>query len=275
MDAGWLDLPELRDLGEHVRRARRARGYSQERLSRECGLSQAHISLFEAGRRLPSLDQFVRLARVLDVPLQRLLTGSDRPGLELRDLAVELRGLGGGDLWIADALVPGAARRPEEVIAVAAAGRNPDPRIIETLPALLSWNVLSPALLRAHAARARTSYRLAWLADVALTIDRRRGFPGGCRRDSLGRFLERVEPPPKTAAWDDLGRPSEKAATSPIWRRWKIGYGAKVDDFESRARALLSVRPAEMGLSGRNEGTTLPKATPSAPKARNGKTDGR
>src|SRR5947207_11652544 len=168
MEADWLDLPELRNLGTNLLLLRLERGLSQGRLARECKLSQAQVSLFEAGRRLPSLDQFVRLARALDVPLQRLLSGFDRPGVALKDLAVELRQLGATDLWVADAAVPGAARRPEEVIALAVSGSSPDPRVVETLPALLSWNEINPLILKAHGIATKTNYRLAWLADVAL-----------------------------------------------------------------------------------------------------------
>jgi transcriptional regulator with XRE-family HTH domain len=205
-------------------------------------LSQTQVSLFEAGRRLPSLDQFVRLARALDVPLQRMLTGADRPGDVVRDYAVELRRLGAADLWVADALVPGAARRPEEVIALAASGSSPEPRIVETLPALLSWNEIHPTILKAYALTMRTRYRLAWLADIALAIDRQRGFPGGCRRDSLERYLKRVACPPQDAPWDDLGRPGDVPPASPLWKRWKVSYDASVDTFERRAGELLAFR---------------------------------
>lgn len=241
MDTGWIDLLELKNLGANLVLARLDRGFSQGRLARECKLAQAQVSLFETGRRLPSLDQFVRLARALDVPLQRLLTGADRPGVELKDLAVELRRLGGVDLWVADATVPGAARRPEEVIALAASSGSPDPRVVEVLPALLSWNEISPPLLRAQGIVTRTTYRLAWLADVALTIERQKGFPGGCRKGPLERFLKAVEPPSE-AAWDDLGRPADSPPKYPAWRRWKISYPATPDRFEERARELNGYR---------------------------------
>jgi len=240
MDADWFDLPELKNLGDNLLRARLARGFSQARLARECHLGQAQISLFEVGRRLPSLDQFVRLARALSVPLQRLMTGSDQLESELKDLATELQILGASDLWIRGAAVPGAARRPEEVIALAATGRNPDPRVVETLPALLSWNEFNPTILRAHGFATKTTYRLAWLADIALTIERQEGFPGGCRRSLLERFLKIVKLPPEEAVWDDLGRPSKEQPVSPIWKRWKVSYATTLDDFKRRATELAS-----------------------------------
>jgi transcriptional regulator with XRE-family HTH domain len=245
VEAKGRDLPELRGLGANLSLVRLERGLSQGGLAQECQLSQAQVSLFEAGRRLPSLDQFVRLARALDVPIQRLMSGTDRPGVELKDLAVELRGLGAVDLWVADAAVPGAARRPEDVITSALAGTSPDPRVIEALPALLSWNEIHPSILRAHGIATKTTYRLAWLADVALAIERRAGFPGGCRREPLERFIKIVGLPPQGAAWDDLGRPAERLPTSPVWRRWKISYGAEIEDFARRARGLASIRDPE------------------------------
>lgn len=272
MDAEWSELPELRDLGANLQRARLEGGLSQARLAEESGLSQAQVSLYEAGRRLPSLGQFVRLARALDVPLQRLLTGTDRPGEELEDLALELRRLGASDLWVAEARVPGAARRPEEVIALAVSGGSPDPRVVETLPALMSWNAIRPAILKAHGIVTRSTRRLAWLADVALAIDRRGGFPGGCRRGPLERFVGSVGLPPRGAAWDDLGRPTEGTPASPVWRRWKIRYDATPEDFARRARALASTREASgtAGTAGRGRvrvasgrrtrGTTTPDA---------------
>ncbi len=278
MTAGWLDLPELQNFGDNLLRARLDRGFSQGRLARECKLGQAQISLFEGGRRLPSLDQFLRLAHALDIPLQRLTGGSDQPGVELKDLAVELRLLGAVDIWVLDAAVPGAARRSEEVIALAVSGRSPDPRVVETIPSLLSWNVINSTILRAYGSVTKTTHRLAWLADIALTIDRQKGFPGGCRRGPLERFLKAVKLPTENAGWDDLGRPSGDQSTSPVWKRWKVSYGATIDDFKRRATELASLREAHKPLPrpGRTRGrvtlktpdevTTLPESTPGKSK---------
>ena len=139
---------ELRDLGSHLSDVRLGRGLSQAELATRCGLSQAQISYFELGQRRPALDQLLRIAKALDCSIERLLGGSDRPGTERRHLAVELRSLGIADLWIGDAVVPGAFRRAEELIPMAIAGEEPDPRIVEAIPAVLSWNEIDPVLLR-------------------------------------------------------------------------------------------------------------------------------
>ena len=236
---------ELEHLGSHLTAARLQRGLNQAELAARCGLSQAQVSYFELGRRQPTLDQLVRIARSLDVSIERLVAGSDRPGDGLRDIAIELRHLGLVDLWVADTAVPGAFRRPEEVIARAVVGQEPDPRILEAIPAILAWNRINPVLLRAYGltTRPRVTRRLAWLADIALAIDRRGGFPGGCRKEPLARFTQMIPAPsPESDEWDSLGRPMVGAPTSPIWKRWRINYDADLTQFEQRARHLDGLR---------------------------------
>ena len=198
---------ELRDLGPSLLMTRHERGLSQVELARRCGLSQAQISYFELGQRRPTLEQLLRIAKALDSSIQKLLTGSDRPGTGLREIAFELRSLGWVDLWIEDAVVPGAFRTPEELIPLTVSGAEPDPRILEAVPAILAWNELSPKLLRAHSlgTTTRTARRLAWLADIALAIDRRGGFPGGCKAEQLRASLKSSGPPRRQAG--RLGQP--------------------------------------------------------------------
>jgi transcriptional regulator with XRE-family HTH domain len=241
-----IDVPELERLGTYLLQARRASGLSQADLAERSALVQTQIYYFESGRRLPSFDQLLRIAKVLDVPIQRLLSGTDRPGESLADLAIELRQLGIEDLWVKGAVVPGAFRRPEEVIALALSGREPEPRVIEAIPALLAWNEINPSLLRAHAAETGTTLvgttvRIAWLADIALAIDRQGGFPGGCRRGSIERLLKNLEGL-RPRSWDDLGKPISGPPASPIWKRWRINYDATLDQFEVRARHLDDLR---------------------------------
>ena len=236
------DFIDLRQFGEHLAASRLNSGLSQGRLASRCGLAQQQISYFESGVRFPSLEQALRICRALDVPMQRLLTGTDRAGVDLGSLAIELRGLGVVDLWVRDATVPGAFRRPEEVICLALSGDAPDPRIVEAIPAVLAWADLDPCVLAAHAINSGTTYRLAWLADIALAIDRRSGFPGGCRRKPLEGFLQGVELPDRSAPWDDLGRPGAGPPDWPLARRWRVAYDAAPSQFLDRAAGLHSSR---------------------------------
>ena len=208
-------------------------------------LASSGFLLSKVGQRRPTLDQLIRIAKALEVPIQRLLGGSDRPGTELREIAIELRHLGIVDLWVKDAVMPGAFRRAEEMIALAVAGHEPEPRIVEAIPAVLAWNLIDPILLRAYGLtmKPRTARRLAWLADVALAIDRRGGFPGGCHKEPLARLVRIIRAPSaERDRWDCLGRPMAKQPTSPIWRRWRIRYDANLDVFEQRARHLDELR---------------------------------
>src|SRR5205823_1362520 len=100
---------------------------------------------------------------------------------------------------------------PEEVVALAVAGEEPEVRIVEGMPAVLAWNRWSGTLLRAFAKATglRTVYRLAWLADVALALDRIGGFPGGCPgKEDLAAFVKGVKKPPNR--WDSLGKPAHE-----------------------------------------------------------------
>jgi transcriptional regulator with XRE-family HTH domain len=234
-------------ISEQMFAVRTARGFSQAELGEKARLKRQQINYFETGTRVPSLAQLLQIAQALDVPLQRLLYGSTRPGRAWGDMATELRSLGLVDLWVASTVVPGAFRRPEEVVAMAVSGPEPEARIIEGIPAILAWNRWNGILLRAFA---RTMghgvvYRLGWLADVALTIERMGGFPGGCPgKGDLLQLVKRIKKP-STDRWDDLGRPAEKPPVSPIWRRWRIKYAADLDTLRRRAERLVSLANAE------------------------------
>jgi len=240
-----LEIPELRDVGNNIASARAARRLTQVVLAKRCAMSQGMISSIEAGNRRPTIDLLFRVARALDVPVLRLISGSDRPGGELRDIAVQLRNMGVVDLWVQDAVVPCAFQQPEEVIVLAVQGHAPDPRIITALPAVLAWNAWDRRQLKAFCRKAeprgRVVYRLAWLADIALAIHRRRGFPGGCRTNQLTDFVRSVGRP-EGKDWDNLGGPTGNEPRSRIWRRWMIKYDANLNEFEERAIVLAELR---------------------------------
>jgi transcriptional regulator with XRE-family HTH domain len=66
--------------GENVKKARLARGLSQESLAAEAGIDRTYISGIERGLRNPSLDLIERLAGALDVDAQALMGEGDRMG---------------------------------------------------------------------------------------------------------------------------------------------------------------------------------------------------
>jgi transcriptional regulator with XRE-family HTH domain len=235
------------DLGHYLVAVRGERGLSQTEFARRCGLVRQEIAYFETNARKPSLKRLLQIAQAFDLPLQRFLTGINQPGRELKDIAVELRDLGLIDLWVEGPSIPGAFRRCEEVVALAVAGKEPAARIVEGVPALLAWNRWNGSLLRAFAREIgrATVYRLAWLADITLALERQGGFPGGCPgKENLARFVKLIKRPPLDR-WDDLGHPADGLPTSPIWKRWRINYAATLDTFRQRAEALLSLAQAE------------------------------
>jgi transcriptional regulator with XRE-family HTH domain len=216
-------------------------------LAERSHLQRQQITYFESGARTPSVAQVLRIARALDIPLHRLLRGSDRAGSAIRDIAIELRSLGIIDLWVESPVVPGAFRRPEEIVTLAVSGKEPDARIVEAVPALLAWNRWNGVLLRAFARAAGrlTLYRMAWLAEVTLALERTGGFPGGCPgKEDLIAFVKRIKKP-AADRWDDLGRPSGRPPTSPIWKRWRINYSADLATFRGRAESLVKLAKVE------------------------------
>ena len=240
------ETTDFRHLGRHLRRARTRRGLTQKGLAELCGLTQSDISKLESGERWPTPPQLIQLARELGVALQWFLTGDNRPALGLRDVALELRHLGVVDLFVPDAHVPGAFRPPEEVVAWAVRGDCPDPRIVEAVPVVFAWNAWDRRLLTAFARASdpRAAARLAWLADIALTIHQAQGFPGSFLDPlPLQKFLRRTKPRPKP---DDLGRPaSGDEALPPVSRRWNIHYAAGLSRFQDRAAHLWALRTDE------------------------------
>jgi len=239
-------LPELRNFGAFLAMARSRRGLTQKQLGNLAGVAPSRISLMEAGKSLPTLPQLFTFARLLAVPLQWFINSNYRPGSELREIALELHQLGVVDLFVPDAIVPGAFRPTEEVIALAVAGLHPDPRIVEAIPAVLAWNRWSHTILRAYSRQAglRVGTRLAWLCDIVLTLQQAGGFPGGCVRPrELEAYVSwwrrhRTQPLPV----DDLGIPAEGNAVPPVAKRWNINYAASLGVFEDRAEQLYANR---------------------------------
>lgn len=228
--------------------ARFRAGLTQQEVSAAVGIHQGELSLMEQGKRLPSVPQLVNLARVLGVSLQYLLTGFNRPGvLGVADLALQLAELGIADLHFEKAPVPGAFLNDEEAIALALAGNAPDARIVEAMPAVLAWNKTRPDLLRAFAKThdGRIENRIAWLSDIALTIHRTRGFPGGFSHVAdLEKYVNETEKP-KTD--DSLGFAAENHPRPLVTLRWRIGYPAPLNMFQARAERLAELREAEFG----------------------------
>lgn len=68
-------------LGRRVQEARSAKGWTQQQLSEAAGLDRTYISGLEHGKQNPTIGALLRLARALEVPLDRLVIfGADDAG---------------------------------------------------------------------------------------------------------------------------------------------------------------------------------------------------
>lgn len=61
-------------LAQNMRRIRLAKGFSQDELGEQCGLSRNYIGNLERQEHSPSLDAMAAIASALDVSLIELLT---------------------------------------------------------------------------------------------------------------------------------------------------------------------------------------------------------
>jgi DNA modification methylase/DNA-binding XRE family transcriptional regulator/DNA-directed RNA polymerase subunit RPC12/RpoP len=68
-----------------IREQREQRGLSQRDVAEALGVSKNLLSMFEAGKRMPTHDQAAALARVLGVPSELLVVGSGRLPTDVQD----------------------------------------------------------------------------------------------------------------------------------------------------------------------------------------------
>jgi transcriptional regulator with XRE-family HTH domain len=226
----------------HLLRARNRRGLTQRQLAERCGLHPSVLSRIESGKREASLQEALRLAEALHVPLEWFVTGKDRPGTALPDIAAELWHLGMVDLIVPHARVPGTYRSAEEVLALAVGTERPEPRVIEALPAVLAWNRWRPGVLEAFArvTHPKALTRLGWLTEITLLLERTSGFPGGLvSADELTEFLTKVDRPHEP---DDLGQAGGSVPDHRLWKYWRITYAVELSAFRERAERLWSLR---------------------------------
>ena len=63
----------LKQLGAHVAKTRKAKGYSQDRLYLEGGFSRGTMSKIESGKMNPSIWILRKIAMTIGVPLRKLI----------------------------------------------------------------------------------------------------------------------------------------------------------------------------------------------------------
>ncbi len=62
---------DKKTIGAKIRQARRARGFSQEKLSEIVDISPRQMCLIENGNSYPSLGTFVNIAKILEIDINQ------------------------------------------------------------------------------------------------------------------------------------------------------------------------------------------------------------
>ena len=81
----------MQEIGETVRKLRMEQGLTQEKLAKACHFSQGVITKLECGRTMPSVDNMMRIAEVLEVSVSVLLEEDVHENEDLRVLMDFLR----------------------------------------------------------------------------------------------------------------------------------------------------------------------------------------
>lgn len=98
------------EIGQRIRKVRKARGLSQDALAEKVGISTTHMSHIETGNTKLSLAVFVELATALDVRADELLfdsTAADRTA-SIEEILLVLEGCTPQQVRIIEDLVKAA-----------------------------------------------------------------------------------------------------------------------------------------------------------------------
>lgn len=74
-----------KDLGKTIKKLRKLRNISQERLADKTDLTQQHISRIEQGANTPSIETLIKLSEALCVPIDVMVNTNDN-GIDRNDL---------------------------------------------------------------------------------------------------------------------------------------------------------------------------------------------
>ncbi|MGH7965611.1 MAG: helix-turn-helix domain-containing protein [Candidatus Binatia bacterium] len=85
-------MEEKRLVGRRIKKLRKAKGLSQEKLAELAGTSPKYLSRIETGRENPTLDLFARLAKGLQIDLYEIFL-FEHEGEQLRRLHKKLESL--------------------------------------------------------------------------------------------------------------------------------------------------------------------------------------
>ena len=76
-------------IGDHIRRLREGKGWTQQALGKRLGKKTATISAYETNAKLPSVDCLIEMAELFGVSLETLVYGENAELLSVRALTQE------------------------------------------------------------------------------------------------------------------------------------------------------------------------------------------
>lgn len=77
-------------VGQRIKKYRREQGLTQQTLAEMCDLSVNFISTVECGKKMPSLDTFLKIAKALEVSADMLLEDERKHCFDGTPLAAEM-----------------------------------------------------------------------------------------------------------------------------------------------------------------------------------------
>lgn len=80
-------------IGDHIRRLRESKGWTQQALGKRLGKKTSTISAYETNAKLPSADCLIEMAELFGVSLDTLVYGENADLLSVRSLSQEQKGL--------------------------------------------------------------------------------------------------------------------------------------------------------------------------------------
>ena len=81
------------EFGCRLRRARRERGFTQERLAEELNISTDHLGKLELGRRGVSIELLIDISNALHVTLDYLIKGDGRDPFRMEKLIGQIHSI--------------------------------------------------------------------------------------------------------------------------------------------------------------------------------------
>ena len=72
-----------KEFGIRIKNIRKARGLTQEKLAENTGITLSYIAMIEGGKRNPTLDFIMRIAKGLDIEVQQLFSLDEIKGIKI------------------------------------------------------------------------------------------------------------------------------------------------------------------------------------------------